>query len=172
MKRSLTEVTSVELPGSIAKATHAHLVAAGARGLEGMALWAGVESDGRFQIREVIVPQQQGIRSEHGLMVMVEGEELRRINLHLYRSELRLLAQIHSHPTDAYHSDMDNDYAIATALGSLSIVVPDFAVRPFAIIDCAVYRLTARPWWKPGKRPEWVRIPANECGRLIKIVEG
>lgn len=60
MKVSLTEVTSVTLPVAVVKRTHDHLFATGMRGLEGMALWAGVQEGSAFHIREVIVPQQEG----------------------------------------------------------------------------------------------------------------
>ncbi|MDI3566662.1 Mov34/MPN/PAD-1 family protein [Bradyrhizobium sp. Arg816] len=166
----MTEVVSVTLPRSVVTRTHAHLTATGMRGLEGMALWAGVQEGRVFNIREVIIPEQQGIRSDHGLAVMVLGPELQRINLHLYRSKLRLLAQIHSHPTHAFHSEMDDEYAIATTLGAFSLVVPDFARDPFSIARCATYRLTPRPWWKPGIRPEWKSVDA--AVGIFNIVEG
>ncbi len=60
MKVSLTEVVSVTLPRSVVTRTHAHLAAAGMRGLEGMALWAGVQDGQVFNIREVIIPEQVG----------------------------------------------------------------------------------------------------------------
>lgn len=172
MTLSLTAIGTVLLPRSVAAATHAHLQAAGRRGLEGMALWAGVQEDRTFGVREVIAPRQQGIRSDHGLAVVVDGQELHRINLHLYRSGLRLLAQIHSHPTEAYHSAMDDECAIATTLGSFSLVVPDFAREPLRLERCAMYRLTARPWWKAGKRPEWVEVPSAQVKTIFRMVEG
>lgn len=169
MKASLRQVTSVSLPVSVAKRTHGHLYATGMRGLEGMALWVGAQNGTRFQITDVIVPEQQGIRSDHGLAVMVPGVELQRINLYLYRNGLRLIAQIHSHPTEAYHSEMDDEYAIATALGAFSLVVPDFARHPFSITACAIYRLTPRMW--PGARPKWARVSASSAASIITIEE-
>ena len=125
-----------------------------------------------FGVREVITPRQQGIRSDHGLAVVVDGQELHRVNLQLYRSGLRLLAQIHSHPTEAYHSAMDDECAIATALGSFSLVVPDFAREPLRLERCAVYRLTARPFWKPGSRPEWAEVASAQVTTIFRSVEG
>ena len=161
----------MSIPIGIARRTHAHLRDAGGRGLEGMALWAGVQTGSAFRIEEVIVPEQKGIRSDHGLAVVVPGGELQRINLHLYRSGLRLLAQIHSHPTNAFHSPMDDDFAIATALGSFSLVVPDFARAPFAIASFATYRLAERPWWRSDKRPRWTPVPATAAARIFDVVE-
>ncbi|KUR78070.1 Mov34/MPN/PAD-1 family protein [Novosphingobium sp. FSW06-99] len=171
MRPSLTQVSSVGVPKPVADATHAALFAAGRRGLEGMALWAGTQDGTAFHVREAIVPQQKGIRSDHGLAVMVDAPELQRINLHLYQAELRLLAQIHSHPTHAFHSEMDDEYAITTALGSFSIVVPDFAVDPFSIARCATYRLSPRPWWKPGSRPYWASVSARAAASMITILK-
>jgi hypothetical protein len=171
MKVSLTGVSSVTLPAAVVKRTHNHLFATGMRGLEGMALWAGVQEGSVFHVREVIIPKQEGIRSDHGLAVTVPGPELQRINLHLYKSQLRLLAQIHSHPTHAFHSEMDDEYAIATALGAFSLVVPDFARDPFSIPRCATYRLTPRSWWRPGTRPEWKQVDARSAAAIFNIVE-
>ncbi|TNC65785.1 Mov34/MPN/PAD-1 family protein [Rubellimicrobium roseum] len=169
MSVSLTTIERVLVPVSIIEETQGHLRAAGSAGLEGMALWAGQAQGAQFQVRSVVIPQQQGHRTEHGLAVSVPGPELHRINMMLHRARLRLVAQIHSHPTEAYHSDTDDRYAIATALGSLSIVVPDFAVRPFRPDDCAAYRLSVRPWWQFSSEPYWRELPPTELARTLQI---
>ncbi len=168
---SLTTVVEVRLPRPLADQTQAHLRQSGRRGLEGMALWAGELDAEVFSVRTVIVPQQQGHRTEHGLAVSVPGAELHRINMWLRRERLRLIAQIHSHPTEAYHSETDDRYAIATALGAFSLVVPDFAVRPFALDDCAAYRLSRRPWWHFSAGPHWRRLPRIELDRTLRIID-
>lgn len=169
MTASLSLLATVRTPLAVADATQRHLRASGRQGLEGMALWAGHVDGDQFRVSEVIVPQQQGHRTEHGLAVSVPGDELHRINIYLHRQGLRLIAQIHSHPTEAYHSDTDDRYAIATALGSLSIVVPDFAVRPFALNDCAVFRLSKRPWWHGSKSAWWRELPPAELTRTLML---
>jgi hypothetical protein len=170
MRVSLTQIESVLLPLSVATVTHRHLHATGLKGLEGMALWTGIQEGSVFHIREAVIPKQEGIRSDHGLAVMVSAPELHRINLHLYKNGLRLLAQIHSHPTEAYHSAMDDEYAIATALGAFSLVVPDFARQPFSIAQCATYRLTKRSWWNPGPRPHWAKVPLKAADAIFTLV--
>ncbi|MEG8027656.1 Mov34/MPN/PAD-1 family protein [Sphingomonas aerolata] len=170
MKASLTEVSSIEVPADVAAIAHAALAAAGRRGVEGMALWAGVQDGRSFRVQETIVPEQNGIRSAHGLLVSVGEAELRRINLHLYRSGLRLLAQIHSHPTNAYHSEVDDEYAIATALGSFSIVVPDFARAPFVLSRCATYRLSVTPTGRSPARPKWTPVATERVVGMFRIV--
>lgn len=169
MTGNLADVSLVTLPREVVDKTQAHLRARGRSGLEGMALWAGVLDGDRFDIRADIIPEQQGHRTAHGLAVTVEGKELHRINMWLYRQGLRLFAQIHSHPTEAYHSDTDDRYAMVVAVGCLSLVVPDFAVRPFSLADTAIYRLSPSPWWRFTKTPYWRRLPLEEAEQLIRL---
>ncbi|MGA0594265.1 Mov34/MPN/PAD-1 family protein [Enterovirga sp. CN4-39] len=167
MTTSLTEVSAVVVPRRAIDATMEQLRAAGRRGLEGIAFWVGVHSGPMFHVREAYIPRQQGHRTPQGVAVTVAGPELHRLNLYLHRNELRLIAQIHSHPTHAYHSAMDDEYAVATALGSLSLVVPDFAAAPFTVETCAVYRLQRRPWWQFSEKPRWTAV--GDAPRLIRI---
>ena len=53
---------------------------------------------------------------------------------------------MHSHPVDAYHSDTDNTYPVATLDGSLSIVLPYFGRDGWESSDIAVYRLGRCGW--------------------------
>jgi len=59
---------------------------------------------------------------------------------------LRLIAQVHSHPGEAYHSRADDRYAIVTAEGGFSLVVPDFGDAPADPTAWAVYRLDQGAW--------------------------
>ena len=110
-----------------------------------------------------LIPEQRLIRGPSGVGVHVEGAELHRINVWLFDNGLRIVAQIHSHPTDAYHSDTDDDNALATAVGSLSLVVPDFARGPADLSRTAVYRL--------NQAGSWVPVPPADVSRLIEIVD-
>jgi len=159
----LVKVQSVRVPRSLALDAHAHLQRVGMQGLEGFALWAGVREADTFDVRATLIPKQVGLRLEHGVCVTVGAEELHRLNVWLYEHQMTLVAQLHSHPTDAYHSDTDDVYPIATTIGSLSIVVPDFARQPFSLARCAVYRLMLRSGW--------TRLSTAEASQLVSIVD-
>ncbi|MRX37375.1 hypothetical protein GJR93_30640 [Aminobacter sp. MDW-2] len=141
---------------------HSHLLDVGRLGYEGLGLWVGQVADDTATVERALIPEQRLIRGPDGVGVYVDGNELHRINVWLFDHGLRILAQIHSHPTDAYHSDTDDDNALATAAGSLSLVVPDFARGPADLSRTAVYRL--------DQRGLWTHVPPADVGRLIEIV--
>jgi hypothetical protein len=137
----------VRAPKSLFDDAQSFLRDAGRTGNEGLVLLAGRPEGQDFEISNLLIPNQRGIRSEDGVCVVVDEDEMRRINVHLFSSKLRLIAQIHSHPTEAYHSSMDDEYAIVSTIGGISLVVPDFARRPFSLDECSVYRLESSGRW-------------------------
>jgi hypothetical protein len=139
---------------------------AGDDGFEAVVVWAGQWrqfQQGLFSVELMMMPRQQAVRTEHGVGVLVDDEAMFEMNRMLNERNLRLAAQVHSHPTDAYHSETDERYSIVTARGGLSLVVPDFARDPFSLGSCAVYRLEARN--------QWVEVPESVIGSLICIDE-
>ncbi len=128
-----------------------------------MVVWSGIQEGETFHVRTVVAPKQRGIRSPDGVCVVVEGSALHELNVGMYKRGERLLAQVHSHPGRAYHSPMDDAYAVVTSPGGLSLVVPDFAARPFNVAECAVYRLTTG-----GK---WAEVPLAKASRLIQVAK-
>ena len=150
----LLEVRRVLVPRECADAAREHLRAAGERGLEGMALWAGTQQDTVFEVLATIVPRQTGSVSDSGLAVVVDADELFRLNVWLYENAMQLVAQLHSHPGAAYHSETDDTFPIMARLGGFSLVLPDFATRPFDLREIATYRLL------PGSG--WCLVPAEE----------
>jgi hypothetical protein len=99
----------------------------------------------------------------NGVCVVIEGTALAKLNAYLYKKQLKLIAQVHSHPGAAYHSAMDDEYAVATKVGCLSLVVPDFATQPFSLRECAVYRLS-----KAGR---WTKLSNRKKCKLIQVSE-
>lgn len=136
------------LPGALAEETQRSLRAAGLGGNEGLVVWSGVQAGSMFHVRTATMPRQRGIRTADGVCVVVDGDVLHQLNVDTFKRGERLFAQVHSHPGRAYHSTMDDQYAVITAPGGLSLVVPDFAVRPFRVAECAVYRLAQDGRWK------------------------
>jgi len=126
--------------------------AAGREGYELFVIWSGTCNGTTFEVAEVHVPRQTSYRFDDGLCVRVDGDELHRLNLWLYEAHQVIGVQVHSHPVDAYHSDTDDAYPIATLEGSLSIVLPFFGRDGFESSDVAAYRL-AREGWLGLSRP-------------------
>ena len=134
---------------------------AGENRVEGVALFAGYEKDNEFYISQTIIPKQTAYRLELGLLYAVDGDELHRINVWLYENNLSIIAQIHSHPNEAYHSDTDDAYPIVATKGGISIVVPRFAVDPIDINNWAVYRLSSEN--------DWIELSYSEIKKIIQI---
>ena len=155
---NLQGVSQVLIPKSLADKTQVNLRAAGLTGNEGMVLWSGVQKGATFEVLNITIPRQRGIRSSEGVCVVVDGDALHELNIATYKRGERLFAQVHTHPGRAYHSEMDNQYAIITAPGGLSLVVPDFAVRDFSVGDCAVYRLSSSGRWHEVRKRDAVSL--------------
>lgn len=143
----LSDVTELRVASQVLIEGYEFMRSAGRMYLEGMVLWAGKQQGQIFTITDLIIPKQKGLRTSEGVCAIVEADELRRLNIFLYQNSLELAAQVHTHPTEAYHSSTDDEYAIATTVGSFSIVVPNFAVVNYALAECAVYRLDAQGSW-------------------------
>lgn len=147
----LTAIDTFVLSAPILAQTLAFLRKVGASKLEGFVLWGGlIESSTTFRFTRALIPEQEAFQTEEGLLVVVRGDALFRVNKELNECGEVLGAQIHSHPTSAYHSDTDDHYPLVTLSGALSIVVPDFARNaPEDMARWAWYRLAQYGQWTP-----------------------
>ena len=135
----------------------------GAHGWEVLVLLLGeIEpTTGHAVVIQAFVPKQKPISSEDGVGYFVAGETLFQLNRDLSETGLRLIAQVHSHPQEAYHSEADDRYAIVTAQGGLSLVVPNFGHAPADPISWAVYRLNGQ---------DWLEVDNKEVASLFEVI--
>jgi len=141
----LASVGRLIVTSDVVLATWKVLTQFGAIGCEGLVLWTGSVMDQVAHVSDVLVPDQVPIRDEDGVGYFVPGEALAKLNRELYARGVRLLAQLHSHPGEAYHSTTDDRYAIVTEEGGFSVVVPSFGRHP-PFEQCAIYRLERGRW--------------------------
>jgi hypothetical protein len=125
--------------------TEDNLREAGQEGFERFVLWTGTLHEESFVVRHAHVPPQTARKTDDGLSVHVDGDALHKLNVWLYENAQLLGVQVHAHPTDAFHSDTDDSFPIVTALGGLSLVVPDFC-RAGLLRGAAAFRLRAKGW--------------------------
>jgi hypothetical protein len=149
---TLAEVEEFVVPLELIDQTLEPLQKAGREGYEAFVLWGGrLDGPKRFEFVSAYFPEQTTSRGEEGLLVVVEGEALFRVNRAFYSEGLTLAGQVHSHPTDAYHSDTDDAYPLMTLTGGLSGVVPDFGDGGRDRVDeWAWYRLIGHNEWAPA----------------------
>lgn len=131
---------------SIVRATDEALRAAGSGGLELFVLWTGHLVDHSFKVVERHVPKQYSYRSTEGCSVRVDAPALHELNVWLYEHQQTLGVQVHSHPTDAYHSETDDAFPIVTTDGGISLVVADFGRDGLLAESTARYRLEGGYW--------------------------
>jgi hypothetical protein len=151
--------STLYLPMAVLRDTVGFLRAKGKEGHEGALLWLGTYHGTRAVVVEVYFPVQTPIVSDQGLGYFVDGDDLFRLSKYLFEHGLRLLAQVHSHPDDAYHSEADDLFAIASEENCLSLVVPSFGRRG-SVEGWAVHRLVDGAW---------VRLSAECWKKMLKV---
>jgi hypothetical protein len=157
---TLEAIRSFKVPQHVVRTTEQELSHAGQQGYELFVLWSGVADGNVFHVRTCHVPQQTGYQLESGVCVRVDGDELHRLNRQLFDQNEILAIQLHTHPTQAYHSDTDDTFPIVTLLGGLSIVVPNFCRAGLATGGTAVYRLEHRGW---------IQLRKSAISRLLEL---
>jgi len=137
-------VTRFEIPALIIAETDRLLRSAGNDRLEIFVIWSGVVEGPTFRVRHAHVPRQHSGRAQ--AHVTIAGEALHELALVLEEEREVIGAQVHSHPEEAYHSGADDELAIATKRGAISVVVPWFGATGVMSDERAVYRLVDEGW--------------------------
>jgi hypothetical protein len=159
---SLADIDGFSISTPLLAETRDALMGAGSDGYECFVLWSGEPNDREFIIRQAHVPAQKAYKTGSGLLVRVEGDALHALNAWLFEHSQTLAAQVHAHPTRAYHSNTDDTYPIVTALGGLSVVAPDFASRGVLTRGTALYRLGPSGWR---------RVPRRRSKRTLHVTD-
>lgn len=70
-------------------------------------------------------------------------------------------AQVHTHPGSAFHSETDDNWPVVSQPGFVSIVVPNFAVRP----------INLKTWWAGVLAADgrWKEVP---IASLLEVTGG
>lgn len=159
----LQHIETIYFPREFVEDIYKELQESGAKGYERLALCAGKKIGKEFHVSHILYPQQYLRKSFLGVSFHVEGEELERIGNWLYKNQKSLIAQVHSHPTEAYHSEADDNNAIITKSGGISIVVPDFGNSDVYFENSAFYRLY----------PEtgWTELSVQQVSTLLKLID-
>lgn len=158
----LTDIEKIIIPQSCVDFIYNAFRKQGNKGFECIGLFVGVISKNTFEVKTAMIPSQTAYKTEYGLNYIVEGDELYRINKWLYENGFTIIAQIHSHPTEAYHSQMDDDFPIMATEGGFSIVIPNFGFDVFSINDWSINRLTSQKGW--------AELSNNEVENIITII--
>jgi proteasome lid subunit RPN8/RPN11 len=117
---------SLEISRAMLRDTLAILQRGGERGEERVALWlATARPQHPAAIVEVYEPEQIADVDYFRL----PAATMRALLDHLRLSRRRIVAQIHTHPGDAFHSDVDAQWAIVRHVSALSLVLPRFAAN-------------------------------------------
>ena len=135
------------------------LRAAGARSEERVVLWLALAHDSGATRRVVEVYEPAQIADVD--YFRLPQDSLRSLMAHLRGRRLMIVAQVHSHPGRAFHSDVDDDWAIVRHTGALSLVLPRFArdvtVENFAEL-AATYELSPANQWLPVSTADRVEM--------------
>ena len=159
---TLRGVQRFRIKASAIRETVEAIRSAGQDGYELFVIWSGTRDDDVFTVAKVHIPEQVSYKLKTGLCVRIDGSELHRLNVWLYEAKQIIGVQVHSHPADAYHSETDDTYPIATLDGSLSIVLPFFGRDGWESSDVAAYRLGQNGWVElTGPLNEFIEVIGN-----------
>lgn len=147
-------MSRIRVGQGVVAATIECLQAGGRMGHERAVLWLG---SGPYRIDELYEPQQLTRVDQF----YFDRQSMQMLFAHLREKRLRVLAQVHSHPGRAFHSEADDEWAIVRHAGALSLVLPRFAqeatVANFLNL-AATYVLSTRNVWEEAPGPTLLEL--------------
>jgi hypothetical protein len=135
------------VPRSVLIKSQRYLVEPGLRGFEAVVVWVGRPLDeGEAEVLAALRPAQEAIRTEDGVAVRVPPEAISDL-ISALPEGTAILARLHTHPAEPYHSALDDTNMLVAHRGAVSIVVPDFARAPIELESCSVNVLEGEDGW-------------------------
>ena len=119
----------------------------GERGLEAVVVWVGrLYKPDVIEVVSAHRPRQIAYAGPTGLAVEVPPDALSDLIAEL-PPDAFVAVRVHTHPTDAYHSSVDDQNMLISHDGAISIVVPNFARDEFDLLRCSVNELRHGAGW-------------------------
>jgi hypothetical protein len=159
------------IPFEVVSTTQTYLKELGSKYAEGIAYWTGLFKDSEAIIRSAIFPSDYASGLEGGFgFSSVNLETAFKVANEIHRRKEFLLIQLHTHPSEAFHSFTDNNYPISHRIGFVSIVIPHFARFPMEDRNTwkAYEYKGIGKWHSLGKREimkKFVIINGGQCDR-------
>lgn len=142
-------LTTYLLRPGLADDTRGLLRPSGEQGYEAVVVWAGtVVDETTARVTDAVRPRQMAYRTDDGCAVEVLPDDIGDVIASL-PPDRYVLARVHTHPTDAYHSTTDDRNLLIAHPGAISVVVPDFAAAPVLdLAACSVNELQRDGTWR------------------------
>jgi len=110
---------------------------------ECQALWVG-SWDTPDTISRVVHPKHV---AQHGGFVL-DDEWLNTFWIELGNTNSGIRVQVHTHPHEAFHSAVDDEFPIIHKAGFLSLVIPNFATGPVGFKDAYLTEIQQDGRWR------------------------
>jgi hypothetical protein len=98
----------------------------------------------------IVVEAYEPIQKTSRLRFWLPPESMRALMGYLRATRRMIAAQVHSHPARAFHSETDDNHAVVSHAGALSVVIPYFAkgvtVDNFTDASKVFYLLPSGDW--------------------------
>ncbi|MGN6254722.1 MAG: hypothetical protein ACTHO8_07035 [Solirubrobacterales bacterium] len=156
------DLHSYLVPRVILTDSQRYLAGPGRRGFEAVVVWIGRPLErGQADVLAVIRPAQEAIRTEEGVSVRIPPDAISEL-ISALPEDTAILARLHTHPGEAYHSLLDDTNMLLAHNGAISIVVPDFARAPIELGRCSVNVLEGERGWR--------ELSTGEVAERFKLV--
>lgn len=155
------------IPKRILDETLAYLRNHGRSNYEGFMCWSGIiVDDYDALVKSCIYPRLSELSDYGFLRAEIKLKSVFDIGQQVYDKQEFLLAQLHTHAFEAFHSYVDDSFPISHKPGFISIVVPFFARRKFynskTLINCSVNEYVGGG--------NWHLLKTDEVRKRFKIV--
>jgi proteasome lid subunit RPN8/RPN11 len=114
---------------------------------ESGAFLLGRRRDGRARITEFVLYDDLDPHCLDTGIVRFDGSYFGDLWRICKERDLKVVADVHTHPAGSQQSDSDRDHPMITSAGHIALIVPYFAVPPVRRVDVGMYRyLGAKRW--------------------------
>lgn len=141
------------IPKKVLSESREYLRKHGRDGNEGFMCWSGIIKD-QFNaaIRSCIYAKSSDTSSQGFLHARIGLPSVFEIGQQVYEKREFLLAQLHTHAFEAFHSSVDDNFPISHKIGFISIVVPLFAKKTFynnkTLVNCSINEYLGFGKWR------------------------
>jgi len=148
------KIHAVHVPSTIFKKTVENFRQAGLDHKESIAYWTGKLEEQRAVIKHVIFADDYQEFNNEELFAQMPLSATLKIGELIHQQNEILIAQVHSHPFEAFHSFIDDQNPISHRIGFFSIVVPFFGENVTNLLSCKTFEYLGNSKWNELKDNE------------------